>query len=55
MSTHDAVKIGLVSTSDRAAQGVYRDEGIPALDMVPVAPAVEIEPDRLIVDEAFAE
>jgi molybdopterin adenylyltransferase len=30
--TSDAVIIGLVSTSDRASQGVYRDEGIPALE-----------------------
>ena len=29
---HDTVRIGLVSTSDRASQGVYRDEGIPALE-----------------------
>ena len=28
----DAVRVGLVATSDRAAQGVYRDEGIPALE-----------------------
>ena len=32
MSEHDTVRIGLVATSDRAAQGVYRDEGIPALE-----------------------
>jgi molybdopterin adenylyltransferase len=32
MSTHDSVTIGLVATSDRASQGVYRDEGIPALE-----------------------
>jgi len=32
MSDHDTVKIGLVSASDRASQGVYRDEGIPALE-----------------------
>jgi len=32
VSTHDAVRIGLVATSDRASQGVYRDEGIPALE-----------------------
>jgi molybdopterin adenylyltransferase len=31
-STHDPVRIGLVATSDRASQGVYRDEGIPALE-----------------------
>ena len=32
MSTPDPVTIGLVATSDRASQGVYRDEGIPALE-----------------------
>jgi len=32
MSAHDIVRIGLVATSDRASQGVYRDEGIPALE-----------------------
>ena len=34
MSTnaHDPARIGLVATSDRASQGVYRDEGIPALE-----------------------
>ena len=31
-TSHDAVRIGLVATSDRASQGVYRDEGIPALE-----------------------
>ncbi|QJR14707.1 molybdopterin adenylyltransferase [Usitatibacter palustris] len=30
--SHDAVRIGLVSTSDRASQGVYKDEGVPALE-----------------------
>jgi len=30
--SHDAVRIGLVATSDRASAGVYRDEGIPALE-----------------------
>ena len=29
---NDSVKVGLVATSDRASQGVYRDEGIPALE-----------------------
>ncbi len=28
----DSLKIGLVSISDRASAGVYRDEGIPALE-----------------------
>ena len=31
-SAHDSVRIGLVAASDRASQGVYRDEGIPALE-----------------------
>jgi molybdopterin adenylyltransferase len=30
-AAHDAVKIGLVSVSDRASAGVYADQGIPAL------------------------
>jgi len=29
---HDTLRVGLVATSDRASQGVYRDEGIPALE-----------------------
>lgn len=32
MSQQDPVRIGLVSASDRASQGVYVDEGIPALE-----------------------
>ena len=28
----DVVKIGLISVSDRASAGVYRDEGLPALE-----------------------
>jgi molybdopterin adenylyltransferase len=31
-SGYDALRIGLVATSDRASQGIYRDEGIPALE-----------------------
>jgi len=30
---YDPVRIGLVATSDRASQGIYRDEGIPALEL----------------------
>ncbi len=30
-STLDAVKIGIVSISDRASSGVYQDQGLPAL------------------------
>ncbi len=29
---YDPVKIGLLSVSDRASQGIYRDEGLPALE-----------------------
>ncbi len=32
MSVHDPIKIGLLSISDRASFGVYRDEGLPALE-----------------------
>ncbi len=32
MSENEQVVIGLVSISDRASKGVYRDEGIPALE-----------------------
>ena len=30
-SAHDAVRIGIVSVSDRASSGVYVDKGLPAL------------------------
>ena len=50
----EALRVGLVSASDRAAGGVYRDEGIPALKdwlkQVVVAPALHFE-ERLIPDE----
>jgi molybdopterin adenylyltransferase len=29
--THDLIKIGLISVSDRASSGVYEDKGIPSL------------------------
>ena len=50
---HDTVRIGLVATSDRASQGVYRDEGIPALEQWLAAALLnplELE-RRLIPDE----
>ena len=31
MSSHDSVRIGFVSISDRASTGVYQDQGLPAL------------------------
>ena len=52
-SPHDAVRIGLVATSDRASQGIYRDEGIPALEQwlaLALLNPLEFE-RRLIPDE----
>jgi len=49
----DGVRIGLVATSDRASQGVYRDEGIPALEQwlaSALLNPIEFE-KRLIPDE----
>ncbi len=49
----DCVRIGLVATSDRASQGIYRDEGIPALEQwlaSALANPIEFE-RRLIPDE----
>ena len=49
----EAIRIGLVSVSDRASQGVYRDEGLPALrewlEKTVINPA-DFE-ERLIPDE----
>jgi molybdopterin adenylyltransferase len=56
MSDRDTVKIGLVSASDRASQGVYRDEGIPALEAWlggALLNPVEFEP-RVIPDDRAA-
>src|SRR5260370_15978695 len=50
---HDAVRIGIVSISDRASSGVYEDKGLPALqDWLTRAPRnpITLEP-RLIPDE----
>jgi len=49
----DNVRIGLVSTSDRASQGIYRDEGIPSLERWlagAIANPIEFE-RRLVPDE----
>ena len=46
--------VGLVSASDRASEGVYKDEGIPALkdwlSRIIVSPPLRFE-ERLIADE----
>jgi len=51
---NDALIVGLLSASDRASGGVYKDEGIPSLkewlSRVVVAPALRFE-ERLIPDE----
>ena len=48
------LKVGIVSISDRASGGVYKDEGIPALkewlSKVVASPALHFE-ERLIPDE----
>ena len=50
----NVLSVGLVSASDRASGGVYKDEGIPALKawltQVILAPALSFE-ERLIPDE----
>ena len=52
MSTE--LRIGIVSVSDRASRGVYKDEGVPALKEwltgVIASPAIHFE-ERLIPDE----
>ena len=50
---HDAVKIGIVSISDRASTGVYEDKGLPALQewlTRALLNPISFEP-RLIPDE----
>jgi len=53
-STPEVLLIGLVSISDRASAGVYKDEGIPALEdwleKTIASPALKVE-KRLIPDE----
>lgn len=52
-STPDAVKIGIVSVSDRASTGVYEDKGLPALQewlTRALKNPISFEP-RLIPDE----
>ena len=52
-NTTNEVKIGLISVSDRASKGVYRDEGIPALQawlMKAISNTCTFH-ERLIADE----
>ena len=54
MTAKEELVVGLVSISDRASQGVYKDEGIPALEdwfaKAVTSPAVRMV-KRLIPDE----
>lgn len=58
-----AVRIGLVSISDRASQGVYQDAGIPALTdwlntalLTPWQPETRLIPDeRPIIEQTLVE
>ena len=59
----DPVRVGLVATSDRASQGVYRAEGIPALEewlksalLNPLEFERRLIPDeRSLIEEALCE
>jgi molybdopterin adenylyltransferase len=54
MSAPDAIRIGIVSVSDRASSGTYEDKGLPALKEWlgrALKNPIEFEP-RLIPDEA---
>lgn len=63
MSNHDSVTIGLVSVSDRASQGVYEDQGVPALEkwlsramLNPVAFRPRVIPDeREVIENTLKE
>ena len=59
MTSHDPVRIGLVAASDRASTGVYKDEGIPALEqwlagalLNPLEFERRLIPDERVVIEA---
>ena len=53
-STPNEIKIGLISVSDRASQGIYQDEGIPALQtwLMKALTNPCVFHERLIADEA---
>ena len=62
MTTDETLKIGLVSISDRASKGVYKDEGIPALEewfrralATPWTTVTRLIPDEQPVIEATLE
>ncbi len=63
MKDTDQVKIGLVSVSDRASKGIYKDEGVPALEtwlsravVNPLTFSSRVIPDeRPIIEETLRE
>ena len=59
MNSHNPVRIGVVSISDRASTGVYEDKGVPALQdwlgravLNPVEWHTRLIPDELVVISA---
>ncbi|QWE10087.1 molybdopterin adenylyltransferase [Polynucleobacter sp. es-EL-1] len=52
-SAPNEIKIGLISISDRASQGVYADQGIPALQtwLITALSTPHVFHERLIADE----
>jgi molybdopterin adenylyltransferase len=63
MNDNEEITIGLVSISDRASQGVYKDEGVPALEqwlthavVNPVTFVARIIPDEQpVIENALKE
>lgn len=58
-NSFDSIKIGLVTVSDRASQGIYEDKGIPALQewltsalSTPWQPITRIIPDEQVLIES---
>ena len=43
-TTENELIVGLVSISDRASAGIYRDEGIPALEAWLTTPSQRLSP-----------
>ena len=59
MNDNDEITIGLVSISDRASKGVYKDEGVPALEqwlthapLNPITFVTRVIPDEVPVVES---
>src|SRR5437763_9771596 len=63
MNTHSAIRIGIVTVSDRASKGIYEDKGGPAIhdclgDILscPWEPVARVIPDeRPLIEQTLAE